>query len=150
MVCPAAAAAAHPKHGVVVQPVETRDDARDMAAVLAAGYQIPLESALRAVPLETARVPGIEIHLARVEGKAVSTVSTTRHDRIVGIWAMATLPEQQGKGVGKALLSQVMDAHRHRGAETFFLGATPAGFPLYERLGYRDFGAMQMWERRKS
>ncbi len=28
--------------------------------------------------------------------------------------------------------------------------ATKLGAPVYDRLGYRDFGATHMWERRKS
>lgn len=147
MVCPASSVVAHEKEGIVVHPVETEADARDAAAALSGAFRVALDSTLRAVPFETACVPGIEIYLARVDGKAVSTVSTTRHDRIVGIWAMATLPEHQGKGAGKVLLSQVMERHRRRGAESFFLGATAAGFPLYEKLGYRTVAIAPVWVR---
>ena len=27
--------------------------------------------------------------------------------------------------------------------------ATKLGFPVYEKLGYRDVGGLEMWERRK-
>jgi hypothetical protein len=36
-----------------------------------------------------------------------------------------------------------------RGRLTTTLVATKLGRPVYDRLGYRDFGALQMWERRK-
>lgn len=146
MACPASAVVTHAKAGVVVQTVLTQADARDMAAALAGAVQMPLEAVLRAVPLETAQVPGIGVYLARVDGRVASTVTTTPHDRIVGIWAMATLPEQ-GEGVGRVLLSQVMDEQRRRGAEAFFLGATPTGRPLYEKLGYRTLAGAEVWVR---
>jgi hypothetical protein len=38
---------------------------------------------------------------------------------------------------------------RERGRLTTTLVATKLGRPVYERVGYRDFGAIQMWERRK-
>ena len=66
---------------------------------------------------------------------------------VSGIWSMGTLPDEQGKGIGKVLLSQVMDGYRHAGTEAFFLGATPAGQPLYEKLGYREVSRAQVWVR---
>jgi ribosomal protein S18 acetylase RimI-like enzyme len=76
-----------------------------------------------------------------------STVTATWHGSVVGIWAMGTAPEAQGSGVGKALLSRVMHDARARGAEAFFLGATPSGFPLYERLGYATVADCPIWVR---
>jgi hypothetical protein len=39
---------------------------------------------------------------------------------------------------------------REAGCETSTLQATAAGRPVYERLGYQDLGALQMWEFRPS
>jgi hypothetical protein len=39
-------------------------------------------------------------------------------------------------------------AAREDGLETTTLQATKLGRPVYEKLGYRDFGAGHMWERR--
>ena len=38
---------------------------------------------------------------------------------------------------------------RERGCTTTTLVATKMGHPVYARLGYRDLGRVQMWERRK-
>ena len=43
--------------------------------------------------------------------------------------------------------SALADA-RERGCETSSLQSTKAGFSVYERLGYRDRGAVEVWERR--
>jgi hypothetical protein len=37
---------------------------------------------------------------------------------------------------------------RARGNEVSTLQATKLGRPVYERLGYRSFGTIEMWERR--
>ena len=46
-------------------------------------------------------------------------------------------------------MSLALHDARERGATTTSLQATKMGYPLYARLGYRDLGALQMWERRK-
>jgi GNAT superfamily N-acetyltransferase len=150
MLCPAHGVQGYPRPGVEVLPLESAADAEGVAAALAGAFSMPINSARRTRPLEICRMPGFEIYVAREDGRVVSTVSVTRHDRLVGIWAMGTLPEAQGKGAGKALLSQVMLEHCGRGAEAFFLGATPSGKPLYERLGYRGVAEAQVWVRGES
>jgi hypothetical protein len=47
-------------------------------------------------------------------------------------------------------MCQALHDARDRGRKTTTLQATKAGAPIYERLGYHDFGALQMWERRKA
>ena len=47
------------------------------------------------------------------------------------------------------LLAHALAAAREAGLETTTLQATKLGAPVYARLGYRDFGAMHMWERRR-
>jgi GNAT superfamily N-acetyltransferase len=147
MVCAAAGVEPHADPAVDVRPVESEGDAVDFATILADSFHLPKESIRRAMPLATAGLPGVDIHVARVSGRPVSTVTATRHDRIVGIWAMGTVRAHQGRGVGRVLLSQVMDEHRRRGADAFFLGATPSGKPLYDKLGYRTIAEAQVWVR---
>jgi GNAT superfamily N-acetyltransferase len=58
---------------------------------------------------------------------------------------MATPPEHQRKGMGRALLSQVIADYRRRGVERFHLGATEAGRPLYESLGFQLVADLPVW-----
>ena len=88
---------------------------------------------------------GVEIFLARQEDRPLSAVITTRHGATVGIWCMATLPESQRAGAGRALLTQVMAQHHASGARLFYLGSTEAGYPLYERMGFRTVEALTIW-----
>jgi predicted acetyltransferase len=63
---------------------------------------------------------------------------------------VATIPEARGRGLAGTLLGHALADARERGLETSSLVATKAGRPLYERLGYRGVGAVEMWERRRS
>ncbi len=46
-------------------------------------------------------------------------------------------PDQQGRGIGRDLMTRTMDA---LDARTTFLNATPAGQPLYEKFGFKAVG----------
>ncbi|WP_418789334.1 GNAT family N-acetyltransferase [Paraburkholderia pallida] len=48
-------------------------------------------------------------------------------------------PEQQGRGIGRKLMDLLLD---ELGERTTFLYATPAGQPLYEKLGFRACGSL--------
>ena len=61
---------------------------------------------------------------------------------------VATLPEARGRGVSGRLLARALRDARDAGLETTTLQATKLGAPVYSRLGYRDYGAVHMWERR--
>ncbi len=75
----------------------------------------------------------------------MSVVTVTPAGTTAGIWSMATPPQHQGKGMGRALLSQVIDDHRSRGVERFFLIATDAGRPLYASLGFETIADLSAW-----
>jgi GNAT superfamily N-acetyltransferase len=49
-------------------------------------------------------------------------------------------PEQQGLGIGRKLMELLLE---HTAERTTFLHATPAGKPLYEKLGFEAFGWTQ-------
>lgn len=147
MLCPGEAVQDYPRENVQSRPVRDEADRQGLARVLAGAFQMPAESVLRAMPLRLFDSPSIEGWVAARDGAVQSTVTATWHGSVVGIWAMGTAPEAQGLGVGKALLSRVMHDARQRGAEAFFLGATPSGFPLYERLGYSTMADCPIWVR---
>jgi GNAT superfamily N-acetyltransferase len=63
------------------------------------------------------------------------------------ITLVATLPAQRRQGIASGLIRRLVRRGRERGCTTTSLVATRSGVPVYERLGYRDLGPVQMWER---
>jgi predicted N-acetyltransferase YhbS len=147
MVCPGEAAADFPVQGVEIRKLRTEDDYNGMLEVMESAYQMPLASVRRAMPLRLVQSPSLDIYVAERDGRILSTVTVTRHGEVIGVWAMGTRADAQGQKTGKALLSRVMFDARQAGATAFFLGATPAGFPLYQRLGYETLYTAQVWVR---
>ena len=59
------------------------------------------------------------------------------------------MPEARGRALAPGLMRRALAAGREDGAEVTTLQATKLGRPVYEKLGYRALGAVEMWERRK-
>jgi GNAT superfamily N-acetyltransferase len=71
-------------------------------------------------------------------------------DGDAGVFFVATLPEARGRGLARGLLGAALVEARDRGNDISTLQATRMGEPVYARLGYQRFGAIQMWEKRRA
>jgi GNAT superfamily N-acetyltransferase len=120
----------------------------DLQLVLARGYGFPLAIARRAIRLVPSG-PDTLVGIARCEGRPASTVQVTVCGEDAGVYGVATVPEARGRGLARRLQYALLQRARERGARTSSLQATDMGRPVYAALGYRAFGAMNMWERRK-
>jgi GNAT superfamily N-acetyltransferase len=99
-------------------------------------------------PVAEAPMPDLRVYFADLGGAPVSTLALWSHDSDVLVAWVATLPEARGRGLSTRLLARALLDAREQGIETTTLQATQLGYPIYAKLGYRDFGAVQMWERR--
>jgi GNAT superfamily N-acetyltransferase len=97
----------------------------------------------------SSKIPGTYAYFGLLDGETVGTVVVWDHGTDSEVAWVATLPEARGRGVSKQLMGRALADARERGQLTTTLVATKLGRPVYERAGYRDFGAIQMWERRK-
>ena len=89
------------------------------------------------------------LYLARVDGRPASFVLVHDDEENCEFWMAATIPEARGRGLVSALLHRALVDARERGCTTSTTQATKMGAPVYERLGYRTFGTIEMWERRR-
>ena len=128
-----------------IERVEGVKDLREVGGILASAFELPLESCNRVLWEALLEGPGMDVFLARENGHAVSALQSTRAGDIVGIWAMGTRSERQRKGVGRALLDYVIAYHYAHGAKLFYLWATEAGKPLYERIGFQTITQAAVW-----
>ncbi|MFN3943809.1 MAG: GNAT family N-acetyltransferase [Allosphingosinicella sp.] len=80
---------------------------------------------------------GNDLWLAEDESGPVGCGIFVRSGDHVGIYTMSTPPEQQRRGIGRAILDTAMAHYQERGAKRFTLGATEKGYPLYERVGFQ-------------
>jgi GNAT superfamily N-acetyltransferase len=65
------------------------------------------------------------------------------------ITGVATPPEHRGRGIASWLVHRALADAREQGMATASLQASRAGASIYERLGFRDLGFLEMWELRR-
>jgi ribosomal protein S18 acetylase RimI-like enzyme len=92
---------------------------------------------------------GYHAYVARLDGAPASTLAVHDQDGDAHVTLVGTVESARGRGLASMLMRQALADARERGCTTTTLVATKAGHPVYARLGYRDLGRVQMWERRK-
>jgi GNAT superfamily N-acetyltransferase len=94
-------------------------------------------------------LPGTLGYLADLDGETVGTTLVWDRGDDCEVTFVATLPEARGRGVARRLMARALVEAGERGRLATTLISTKLGYPVYNALGYRDAGGLQMWERRK-
>ncbi|HSV02007.1 MAG TPA: GNAT family N-acetyltransferase [Phenylobacterium sp.] len=113
--------------------------------LIAAAFDTPRDVIARCIDVVMTETAGVETYIAWGDQGPMCTVSVTPTGATAAISLMATPPEHQRKGMGRALLSQVIADYRRRGVNRFHLGATDAGRPLYASLGFERVADLSVW-----
>lgn len=83
-----------------------------------------------------------------LNGDPIGCAGTFARDSDSELVYVAVLPEGRGRGISARLCARALADAAEQGFETTTLQATKLGYPVYEKLGYGDYGELQMWERR--
>jgi ribosomal protein S18 acetylase RimI-like enzyme len=68
----------------------------------------------------------------------VATAAVIMGGGALGVYNVATTPSHQRRGFGEAVMRRALDdARRRTGIERVVLQSTPAGYKLYQRMGFR-------------
>ena len=145
MVCAAADLSYTGSDRYVLKQVVTAADQALVCDILAHAFGLARAAFTPVLDITQLDAPGLTTYLVYQGDQPVSTVATIVAGPVVGVWSMGTLPDQQRKGVGRALLGQVMAQQRARGTQNFYLFSTDAGQRLYEQLGYRTVAELSVW-----
>jgi ribosomal protein S18 acetylase RimI-like enzyme len=98
--------------------------------------------------LQTLPDGGVHIYVARDEqGAPIGCLTMTDHEGNSEVQMVAVVPEARGRGITSRLLGHALADAAERGNETSTLIATPLGYPVYERAGFRPLERFSMWER---
>jgi GNAT superfamily N-acetyltransferase len=126
--------------GFAIEEVRSDPDLEDFKTVFVQSYGIP-EWAGQAW-LDATRTIGIgktpwRMFVGRLDGRPVSTNMLLCGGGVASVYAVATLPDARGKGIGGAItLAPLLEAHRN-GYRYGVLFSTEMGVHAYERIGFR-------------
>jgi GNAT superfamily N-acetyltransferase len=123
-------------------------DAQTVARLNDAAYGMPGDFQRALADMSSAE--GMHVYTAGEDGRPSACLIAFDHEDDCSIWLVATLAHARGRGFASALMAHALADGRERGRTTSTLQATDLGRPVYERLGYRSLGEIQMWERRKA
>src|SRR5918997_6987402 len=90
----------------------------------------------------------LRVYVASRAGEPIGCCVTADTGANSEIQMVAVVPEARGQGLSGKLIAHALADAVGRGCETSTLVATKLGRPVYEKLGFRPLGVLEMWERR--
>jgi len=122
--------------GLSVEVVADEASLADHARLLTEAFEMPREVGdrfIRPALLETA---DFAVVIGRVDGEPVSTAAVAVSGSTAGVYNVATPKEFRGKGFGETLTDAAIREGVRRGCDHAILQASPAGYPVYLRMGF--------------
>jgi ribosomal protein S18 acetylase RimI-like enzyme len=146
MVCadPARLTRAQQVSGLEIRELDP-EDADLHVAVAAAGFGAPEELLRQMITPALLRAPGIRCYLGEADGHPVTTGLGVTLGSFVGVFDIATPPADRGRGYGAAVTARVVSDGLAAGASSAWLESSPAGYGIYERLGFETIESWRVW-----
>lgn len=110
-------------------------------------FSIPPDLVASLVSPTVSTDPDITLIVGVEEGIPVTTALGTITNRVIGIYNVATLAEFRGRGYGATMTGTVLNEGFAKGAHAGALQSSPAGFGVYERLGFQTVDHHDRWTR---
>jgi len=127
------------------------DDGRAWTDAFAAGYEIPRRLARMFSPecLGAHTSPDAQIQFFAIHhnGQFVATSLMYLADGLAGIYCVATLADERGKGLGAHVTAEPLRIAQRLGYRVGILQSSTAGHRVYLRLGFADFASVPMFVR---
>ncbi len=110
------------------------------AEMLRLGFGMPREVTDRLIGPGILRAPGVVVFVGTVDRAPVSCSLLSISGLTAGIYNVATPEAFRGRGYGEALTWAASAEGARRGCTHAALQASPAGYPIYSRMGFTDLG----------
>ena len=123
---------------------------REWLDVMVAGFGMPSQIGDAYMAFETLGFGDdlpVRSLLVRVGDRSVATALGVLADRGLVIANVTTVPDQRGRGLGRAVTLAAMRIGAAAGAQIAVLQSTEMGHSVYRRLGFEDFGTYRVLAR---
>ncbi len=125
------------------------EEGRAWSETLAVGYGLPPGLARifspEALGADMADDAPIQFFAILRNGRTVATSMLYLADGLAGIYCVATLPEERGKGLGAHATAEPLRIAHRQGYRVGVLQSSTAGHSVYRGLGFADVAALPMF-----
>ena len=128
---------------VTVKRVSQPDDLKQWVDPFAANFEIPrklvpqLYTSMTKLGFDEQGT--LHNYLGLLNGEVVGTSTLYLGAGVAGIYDVGTLPRARRQGVGTALTLTPLRLARERGYRIGILHASEMGYPIYRRIGFKEF-----------
>src|SRR5262245_14386946 len=109
----------------------------DHRKVVTEGFGSPPAVALGTTCAGLLDRPECVVYVGYANGAPVASGLGWRTGRVVGVYAIATIPAARQRGYGAAMTARIMTDGSASGCDVAALQASQLGRPIYERLGFK-------------
>src|SRR5947208_1324076 len=138
--CPGAGLPAPPPPEATIRPVTDDAGRAGYARVMTRAFAVygapEASTAEHFASLAGVVGPTTQAYLAYRDGRALAGAMLYMAHGVGGIGWVGTLPEEFGRGYGRAVTWAVIAEGLRRGARFMSLQASPMGEPMYRRMGF--------------
>lgn len=125
------------------------EDGRAWSETLAVGYGLPPGLARifspEALGADMADDAQVQFYAILRDGRTVATSMLCLADGLAGIYCVATLSEERGKGLGAHATAEPLRMAQRLGYRVGVLQSSAAGHSVYRGLGFADVAALPMF-----
>jgi GNAT superfamily N-acetyltransferase len=119
-----------------IQPVRTTPELVAFRETAFQGFGYPPSAARHFIDERLLGLPGVRLYAGLLDGACVATSMLVATGAVGGIYWVATLEEQRGRGYGEALTWAAVEGGREQGCTVASLQASQMGRPVYARMGF--------------
>lgn len=131
--------------------VKSEASAKLWTEAFAVGYGIPYAVAVLFSPIRNGTYDPSDEHIQfwaiSHNGKIVATSALLMAEGLAGLYCVSTLPDYRRKGLGGYATAQALREAKKTGYQVGVLQSSTEGHSLYNQLGFRDVGKVEMYLR---
>lgn len=134
-----------PPGGLDIRTVRTVGELRTWARTGSLGFGDDTNAYRFMVNQRSLRPGSFTCYTGWISRRAVAVSASYTSDGVTGVFGVSTLPRARGRGFGEAMTWATVKDGVEKGSSIISLQASPLGFPIYHRMGFRHVFDFEEW-----